>query len=217
MKYSTVIWDLDGTLLDTLPDLASATNYALRHHHLPEHDIDDIRRFVGNGIRRLIERAVPAGASESLTDDVFNTFKQYYVSHCQELTRPYAGITEAMQTLHRAGVKMAIVSNKLQPAVDELYKIWFRDIIAIAVGERPGVSRKPARDMIDIASTALGHDLSDAVYVGDSDVDIATARNAGMPCISVTWGFRDREFLISHGATTLADTPQEVANIILSD
>ena len=112
---------------------------------------------------------------------------------------------------------MAIVSNKLQPAVDELYKIWFRDIVAIAVGERPGVSRKPARDMIDIASTALGHDLSDAVYVGDSDVDIATARNAGMPCISVTWGFRNREFLIDHGATTLADTPQEVANIILSD
>lgn len=217
MKYSTVIFDLDGTLLDTLPDLASAANYALRHHHLPEHSIDDIRRFVGNGIRRLIERAVPPGTPGSLTDDVFSTFKQYYVSHCQQLTRPYAGIPEALQALRQAGVKMAIVSNKLQPAVDVLHEIWFRDTVTVAVGEREGVSRKPARDMIDIACEGLGSDLSDAVYVGDSDVDIATARNVSIPCISVTWGFRDRAFLVAHGAASLADTPQDVVDAILSD
>lgn len=214
MKYRYIIWDLDGTLLNTLKDLADATNYALRSHKMPEHSEDAIRRFVGNGVRNLIVRAVPMGENNPLFSSVYETFRQYYVEHCQDTTCLYDGVGDALKTLKNEGARMAIVSNKLQAGVDELYDVWFRDTIDIAIGEREGINRKPAPDMVNIAMDLLGATTDNCVYIGDSDVDIMTASNTGLDAISVTWGFRDRSFLIEHGATCLADTPDEVIGIV---
>ncbi len=220
MKYNTVIWDLDGTLLDTLNDLCNATNFALRHHGLNERTIDEVRRFVGNGVRKLIERAVPSDTDSVLTDAVFNTFRTYYVEHCRETTCLYEGVGNVLRQLHDMGVHQAVVSNKLQAGVTELADEWFADTIDVAIGEREGINRKPARDMIDIALCELeqtsrmnAKDIN-AVYIGDSEVDIMTAKNAGMPCISVLWGFRDKDFLMANGAETLVSNPEEIIRLI---
>lgn len=211
---SAVIFDLDGTLLNTLDDLADATNHALRHNGLPERTIDEVRHFVGNGVRRLIEQAVPDDIDLVCLEQVFADFKRYYVAHCQDKTCLYPGITEMLNELKSRGYRMAIVSNKLQAGVDELYDRYFRDTVEVAVGERPGIARKPAPDMVNAALSALGIDPFEAIYVGDSDVDLLTAQNSGLPCISVLWGFRDRQFLLAHGATTLAETPADVLRIL---
>lgn len=205
-----VVFDLDGTLLDTLEDLANATNWALRQNGLPERTKDEVRQFVGNGIRHLIERAVPEGSSEEVLAKTFSDFKDYYVAHCQEKTRLYEGIPEMLQTLKEQGYRLAIVSNKLQAGVDELYERYFRNTVSVAVGERHGMRRKPAPDMVEAALQSLGVTADEAVYVGDSDVDMQTARNSGLPCISVLWGFRDRAFLEAHGATCFAENPSDV-------
>lgn len=214
MKYKYIIWDLDGTLLDTLQDLADATNYALRTYGMKERSIDEIRMFVGNGVRNLIIRAVPDGEANALFDNVFNTFKDYYILHCQDSTSLYPGIRETLATLKAEGYRMAIVSNKLQKGVTELYDIWFQNVIDVAVGERENVRRKPEPDMVEIAMKELGAQMEEAVYIGDSDVDIATARNAHLPCISVLWGFRDRDFLTAHGATTFAHEPKDILRMV---
>ena len=239
MKYKNIIWDLDGTLLDTLQDLADATNYALRTNGMEERTLEEIRQFVGNGVRNLIIRAVPQGEGNPAFENVFQTFKEYYICHCQDSTKLYPGIKETLQTLKERGIRMAIVSNKLQKGVTELYDFWFRDYIDVAVGEREGVARKPAPDMVKIAMEELGIEstfnesdkninekdcesicekntscFSDTVYIGDSDVDIATAHNTNLPCISVLWGFRDKDFLINHGATTFVSTPEEILNYV---
>lgn len=210
MKYNTIIWDLDGTLLDTLQDLWIATNHALRAYNMPEHTIEEIRQYVGNGVRKLIERAVPDGDKNPLFEDVFNEFKLYYVEHCQDNTGLYPGIAETLRQLKAEGKRMAIVSNKLQEGVTELYDQWFADTVEVAIGEQEGVQRKPAPDMVELALKELGVDKENAVYIGDSDVDLATARNSGLPCISVLWGFRDRDFLIAHGAEHIIEKPQEL-------
>ncbi|MBQ6434148.1 MAG: HAD-IIIA family hydrolase [Bacteroidaceae bacterium] len=209
-----VVFDLDGTLLNTLEDLASATNWALRHSGLPERTIDEVRRFVGNGVRRLIERAVPADTDAALLEKVFADFKTYYVSHCQDRTRLYDGIPEMLERLKGGGYKMAIVSNKLQAGVDELYELYFRETIDVAIGEREGVRRKPAPDMVVTALKELGAAADEAIYVGDSDVDLQTARNSGLACISVLWGFRDRDFLVEHGATCMVERPAEIVSLL---
>lgn len=209
-----IVFDLDGTLLDTLEDLADATNWALRRNGLPVRRLDEVRQFVGNGVHRLIERAVPEGTAADLLERTFADFKSYYVVHCQDKTHLYPGIAEMLQTLKAHGYRLAIVSNKLQAGVDELYDRYFRDTVEVAIGERAGIQRKPAPDMVQAALNALGVEASEAVYVGDSDVDLQTARNSGLPCISVLWGFRDRDFLIAHGATQLVERPEEVIGLL---
>ena len=214
-SFDTYIFDLDGTLLDTLGDLAASVNHALRTHGLPEHSIDDVRRFVGNGVRKLMERAVPDGAANPLFDDTFATFRQYYMAHSLDTTRPYEGIPETLEALKARGCHLAVVSNKMMAATQELCRHFFPDTIEVAIGEdeAAGIRRKPAPDTVFAALKALGVGKENAVYVGDSDVDIQTARNAGIPCISVLWGFRDRDFLISHGAQTFITHPAELLTI----
>ena len=211
MKYDTYIFDLDGTLLDTLQDLATSVNYALRQHAMPEHSIDDIRRFVGNGVRKLMERAVPDGAQNPLFESAFATFRQYYMQHSLDTTRPYDGIPEMLDELKRQGCLIAVVSNKMMAATQELIAHFFPQIeVAIGEHEAEGIRKKPAPDTVREALRQLGVTTKNAVYVGDSDVDIETAYNSGLPCISVLWGFRDQDFLLSHGATTLISCPEEL-------
>ena len=212
MSYDTYIFDLDGTLLDTLQDLATSVNYALRQHHMPEHSIDDVRRFVGNGVRRLMERAVPEGAANPTFEAAFATFREYYMEHSLDTTRPYDGIPELIHELKQRGCRMAVVSNKMMAATQELVHHFFPEIeVAIGEHEAEGIRKKPAPDTVFAAMKQLGQ--GSAVYVGDSDVDLATARNSGLPCISVLWGFRDRDFLLAHGATTFVVRPMDILDI----
>ena len=214
--YKTFIFDLDGTLLDTLQDLADSVNYALRQHGMPEHSLDDIRRFVGNGVRLLMERAVPDGAQNPQFEATFATFRQYYMLHSLDTTRPYDGIPELIHELKTRGCKMAVVSNKMMAATQELVRHFFPDIeVAIGEHEAAGIKKKPAPDTVFEALRQLGISLqpSSVTYVGDSDVDLATARNSGLPCISVLWGFRDRDFLLAHGATTFVEHPLDILTI----
>ncbi|MBQ8948982.1 MAG: HAD-IIIA family hydrolase [Prevotella sp.] len=210
--YSTYIFDLDGTLLDTLGDLAASVNYALRQHGMPEHSLDDVRRFVGNGVRLLMERAVPDGAANPLFEEAFATFRRYYMDHALDTTRPYDGIPETLAELHKRGCHIAVVSNKMMAATRELCHHFFPDTVEVAIGEHEaeGIRKKPAPDTVLAALHELGVGKDEAVYVGDSDVDIETARNAGIPCISVLWGFRDRDFLLQHGARHFVSTPKEL-------
>ena len=212
MRYQTYVFDLDGTLLDTLGDLAASTNYALRTHGMPEHSLDDVRRFVGNGVRVLMERAVPQGAENPQFEAAFQTFREHYMQHSLDTTKPYDGILETLETLKAEGCRLAVVSNKMMAATQELCRHFFRDTIEVAIGEHEaqGIRKKPAPDTVNEAFRQLGVGKERAVYVGDSDVDILTARNSGLPCINVLWGFRDRDFLIQHGAETFISAPSEL-------
>lgn len=220
MALKTLIFDLDGTLLNTLEDLADAVNYALEQYQLPTHSYAAIRMMVGNGVRNLVIRAVGSEQHPQF-EDIFACFRAYYVSHCQVKTRLYDGLAEVLQQLQRQGYKMAIVSNKLQAGVTELQHVYFDGLIDVAIGEREGISRKPAPDMVNAAlrelygaSVNLDAVRGECVYVGDSDVDILTARNAGMPCISVLWGFRDEDFLLAHGASLVAREPKDILSLL---
>ncbi|MDO5446588.1 MAG: HAD family hydrolase [Prevotellaceae bacterium] len=209
-QYEAYIFDLDGTLLDTLQDLTNSVNYALRTFCMPERSRDEVRQFVGNGVRLLIERAVPQGTKDGMTIKVFETFRNHYLEHSLDNTRPYSGIMETISELHRRGKQLAIVSNKLQPAVTELNNRFFSQYIGAAIGERIGIRRKPSPDMISAALAEIDATCENAVYVGDSDVDILTAQNSSLPCISVLWGFRDKDCLLSHGATCCIASPEEL-------
>lgn len=208
--YKTYIFDLDGTLLNTLGDLAASTNYALRQYGMPEHTIDDVRRFVGNGVGKLIERAIPGGLTNPQYEDVLATFRKHYMLHSLDTTAPYPGIESLLHSLRSHGCNVAVVSNKFYNATVELCRHFFADTVEVAIGERENIRRKPAPDTVFEAMRQLGVSGEDTVYVGDSDVDVATARNSGIPCISVLWGFRDRDFLIEHGATTFVNTPEDI-------
>ena len=208
--YKTYIFDLDGTLLNTLGDLAASTNYALRQYGMPEHTIDDVRRFVGNGVGKLIERAIPEGLANPQYEDVLDTFRKHYMLHSLDTTAPYPGIESLLHSLRSHGCNVAVVSNKFYNATVELCRHFFADTVEVAIGERENIRRKPAPDTVFEAMRQLGVSGEDTVYVGDSDVDVATARNSGIPCISVLWGFRDRDFLIEHGATTFVNTPEDI-------
>ena len=212
--YQNVIFDLDGTLLNTLEDLKDSTNYALAQHGYPTRTLEEVRCFVGNGIRKLIDRAVPEGTSVEKTDKVFATFREYYATHSRVKTSMYEGMEQVMDALKEQNISMAIVSNKADDAVKDLAKYYFAKYIDVAIGEREGISRKPAPDSVYEAMRLLGATKENTVYVGDSDVDRATAKNAGIPCISVNWGFKSTEFLKENGAAQIVSTPTELVNAI---
>ncbi|MGN0282515.1 MAG: HAD family hydrolase [Prevotella sp.] len=209
-QYDTYIFDLDGTLLSTLDDLAASTNYALRTHSMPEHGIDSIRRFVGNGVRKLIERAVPEGAANPDFEAVLATFRHHYMQHSLDSTQPYPGVMDMLAELKSRGKRIAVVSNKFYDATRQLCRHFFGDIVEVAIGERADIRKKPAPDAVEEALRQLSVTVENAVYVGDSEVDVLTARNSHMPCVSVLWGFRDKDFLVSHGATTFISSPMEL-------
>lgn len=211
-QFSTYIFDLDGTLLDTIGDLAASVNFALQEYGLPQHSVDAVRGMVGNGVRLLMERAVPGGAEHPLFDAAFATFRQHYMAHSLDTTRPYEGIPELLAQLKARGCRTAVVSNKFDAATKSLCRHFFSGLIDVAVGEHEaeGIRKKPAPDTVREALKQLGTDSKGAVYIGDSEVDIATATNSGLPCISVLWGFRSRDFLLAHGATTFIEEPGEL-------
>lgn len=207
----SILFDLDGTLLDTLDDLANSVNYALRTHHLPERSHTEIRSFLGNGIRNLMLDAVGRGMSDEAFEPVFQTFRTYYVEHCLDKSKPFAGIIDLLKALQQRGITMAVVSNKLHPAVVELNERFFKEYITSAVGESATVRRKPNPDAVLAALSELGCSKDEAVYVGDSEVDLHTAQNVGMQCMLVLWGFRDEDFLRSlPGASLFAQCPADI-------
>lgn len=209
-EYDTYIFDLDGTLLDTIGDLASSCNYALREMNMPERTLDEVRRFVGNGVRKLILRAVPEGTPLDVAEETLAVFKAHYVQHSLDTTKPYDGIMPLLQELKQSGKRVAVVSNKFYDATRELCRHFFGSLVDVAIGERTDIARKPAPDTVMEALRQLGVGVEGAVYIGDSEVDVETAANSGMPCISVLWGFRDKEFLVSHGASVFVDKPCEI-------
>lgn len=210
MEYKTYIFDLDGTLLDTLHDLWVSCNYALRENGMPERTLDEVRRFVGNGVKKLMERAIPQGLDNPQFDVTYETFRKHYLVHSLDTTKPYSGIPELLANLKKHGKRIAVVSNKFYAATQELCRHFFGDYVEVAIGERENIRKKPSPDTVDEAIRQLKVSREDAVYIGDSDVDVMTARNSNMPCISVLWGFRDRDFLMQHGATTFVAAPKEL-------
>ena len=216
--YDIYIFDLDGTLLDTVADLAASVNHALRAFALPERTVDEVRQFVGNGVRKLVERSLAGGTEHPLYEAVFAVFKEHYLLHGTALTRPYDGITAMLERLQARGKAVAVVSNKYDAATKRLCRHYFGDLIDVAIGEREGVKRKPSPDTIVEVLRHFGKSDDEirlgrcnAVYVGDTDVDLAVAQNSCLPCISVLWGFRSKDFLVRHGASLFAATPAEIA------
>ena len=209
-EYDTYIFDLDGTLLDTLTDLAASCNYALQQYGMAQRTIEEVRMFVGNGVKKLMERAIPDGLANPQFDEVYQCFRQHYLKHGLDHTAPYPGVLPMLADLKRRNKKIAVVSNKFYRATEELCKHFFDRYVEVAIGEREGIKKKPAPDTVLEALAQLGVTGDNAVYIGDSDVDIATANNCQLPCISVLWGFRDKDFLLRSGATTLINTPEEL-------
>lgn len=210
--YKTIIFDLDGTLLDTLDDLTNATNAALRAFGQPERTHEEVRSFVGNGIKKLMERAL--GERVDLLDEGLETFKRYYGEHCAEQTKPYEGILPLLEELRKRGTKTAVLSNKADFAVKKLAEEYFPNLLLMAVGENEaaGIRKKPAPDSLFAVMKALDSAKEDTLYVGDSEVDVQTAQNAGVDCLCVTWGFRDREFLQEQGGKRFVNDPMEILN-----
>ena len=214
MHYTSVLFDLDGTLLDTLGDLTAAMNRTLTRHGLPERTRQQMRAALGNGARRLMERCAPEGIDRALFETLLAEYNADYAAHCRIETAPYPGVDALLRQLHAQGRKLAIVSNKPDEAVRALRAEFFADTVPIAVGEKQGIRRKPAPDTLLTAMAQLGAERTSTVYVGDSEVDIATARAAGLPCISVLWGFRDRDLLEQAGAQQFAAAAGELARLL---
>lgn len=213
-KYRTVVFDLDGTLLDTLDDLTASVNAALARHGLPLRSRDEVRRFVGNGVLRLMERAVPGGHGHPNFEQIYQDFRKDYGEHCNERTKPYPGILGLLKRLKAKGYGLAIVSNKADFAVNTLREIYFDGLVDVAIGERETVRKKPAPDTVLAALERLGADAQTAVYVGDSEVDLETAANVPMDEIAVTWGFRDAGLLRERGADRLASSAEELERML---
>lgn len=213
-EWDTVIFDLDGTLLNTLEDLKDSVNFALGEAGMPLRSMEEIRLFVGNGVMRLMELSVPEGKENPEFDKVFEAFKEYYSLHCNDKTGLYDHVEELLRELKSRGYKMAIVSNKYYDAVQELKEQYFAEYIQVAIGEKAGINRKPAPDTVIEALKMLESTRESAVYVGDSEVDIATAKNALMDCISVTWGFRTKEEQQKAGGKVFVDDPLEILDLL---
>ncbi|MDE6568395.1 MAG: HAD family hydrolase [Lachnospiraceae bacterium] len=213
-KYDLVIFDLDGTILNTLEDLADSLNVILDRYGYPQRTLSEVRGFVGNGIRLLVKHAMPEGSSETALDQLHQDFIQYYQQHCMDKTRPYEGIPELLQEVRNRGYYTAVVSNKADQAVKTLCDKYFAGLFDITVGERDGISRKPAPDSVNEILSSMQVVREKAVYIGDSDVDIATAQNAGMDGITVSWGFKDSDFLQKMGAKCLVSAPEEILDLL---
>ena len=213
---TTLIFDLDGTLLDTIDDLANSLNYVLAAHGYPTHSRAVMMQMVGNGLATLVTRALPGGRDDSQFDAIFAEFVARYAEHKAELTAPYPGIREMLSSLGAAGYRLAVVSNKMDAAVRELIPSYFGDLIPIAIGEREGVARKPAPDMVFEALRRLGATPGEAYFIGDSEVDVVTARNAGVDCLAVTWGLRSEQTLREAGATALFHTAAALSDFLLA-
>lgn len=213
---TTIVFDMDGTVLNTLEDLTVSMNYVLSKFGMPEHKLEEYRLFFGNGVGEALRLSLPEGTSEDIIDEMLPVFKEHYDAHCLDKTGPYDGILDVMRELKLRGYKTAIVSNKIDSAVKELHQRFFGDSVDIAIGEQPGINRKPAPDMVNLALKELGSSKEESVYIGDSEVDFMTAENSGLPCISVLWGFRDKDFLIEQGAYCFAEKPQDIIDILIS-
>lgn len=205
-----IIFDLDGTLLDTLGDLTDAVNTALEKYGLPLRSLEEVRNFVGNGLRNLMTQAVENGEAYPMFEELFTFFREYYKNNCNHKTAPYQDVLELLKELKARDIKMAIVSNKIDAGVKELNEKFFAEYIDVAIGEREGIGRKPAPDSLNEVLRLLDVEKEHALYVGDSDVDIQTADNADVRCISVSWGFRDEIFLMEHGADIIIERPLEL-------
>lgn len=216
MKYDAILLDMDGTVLYTLEDLHDSINAALRHFEMPELSLDEVRAYVGNGSARLVEQAVPSGTPQSVQQAVLDWYKPYYDAHCRIKTRPYEGVLPLLERLKGAGLRLCVISNKPDTAVKLLAEDHFAGLLDLAVGETAKVRRKPWPDMIEVSAARLGLKKSRCLYVGDSEVDVLTARNAGIDCASVSWGFRSPEQLREAGASMLFDSPEQLGDWILN-
>ncbi len=216
MKYKYIVFDMDGTVLNTLEDLKDALNYALDKFSFPERTLDEVRSFVGNGNPKLIERGVPDGTSDEEKKEVYDLFTFYYKQHCMDKTKSYDGINELLSKLKKIGVYTCVVSNKDDYAVKELAQIYFPNGFDYSVGRLDGVEKKPAPDMVNKALSYFGAKKEEAVYIGDSDVDFMTAKNSGLKFIGVSWGFKGRKFLENFGAKTVVDSADELFNVIVN-
>ncbi len=214
MHYRAVIFDLDGTLLNTLEDLADAVNHVLRERHFPLRSLEEIRTFVGNGVGLLMRRALPEGTEEAVFSGCLRDFKDYYAAHMEEKTAPYEGILPLLDRLKADGCRLAVVSNKFDGAVQGLCRRYFGERLDAAAGETEARRKKPAPDTVWYVAELLGVRPEECVYVGDSDVDIETAAASRMPCISVSWGFRTRQQLTEAGAARIAATPEELYRLL---
>ncbi len=214
MRYKIAIFDLDGTILDTLEDLKNSVNHALEKNNLPERSLNEIRAFVGNGIRVLIEKSVPYGTENDIVDSVFDDFKIYYENHSADNTKPYDGIIEVLTALKNRGIKLAVVSNKADFAVQTLVEKYFPKVFDYAVGERNEIRRKPYPDSVFSVMEKFGIKKYDTVYIGDSEVDIETSKNAEIDCVAVSWGFRDSEILEKLNPQYIVNEPNEILRII---
>ncbi len=210
MKYKAIIWDLDGTLLNTLEDLMDSVNYALSNHSMPNITLEQARKYVGNGVAKLVERSAPQGTSPEVLTSLLADFRCYYDKHSKDKTKPYDGILDTLHRLKSMGYRMAIVSNKIHLAVGKLAEEYFPGLMDVAIGEMDNVPRKPAPDMIYKAIDELHIKKEEAVFIGDSEVDVATGLNAGLDMITVLWGFRDRDQLVEAGATTFIEKPDDL-------
>ena len=210
------IFDLDGTLVNSLADIAEATNYAMRILGFPEHELSEFNYLVGDGVAKLIERAIPQGIQNPNFEKCLTIFKQYYSQNMYNKTKPYDGIIEMLTELRNQGCKVAVVSNKFDAAVKELCKKYFDNLVDIAIGEDEvhGIKKKPAPDTVNKVLELFSAKKEDSIYVGDSDVDIMTAKNSELSCISVTWGFRDIDFLKQHGADIIIDKPEQLLDCL---
>lgn len=213
--YKLAIFDLDGTLLDTLGDLCASVNFALRNFSFPERTIDEVRSFIGNGVVKLMERSAPADTDPQTQQKCLNVFRKHYLQHMSDTTAPYEGVTELLGELRKEGIKIAVVSNKLHPAVEDLCESYFPGLIDKAVGVSVEEERKPSPINVIRTVEHFGADTESCIYIGDSEVDVQTAHNAGVKCIGVTWGFRTKEELVTAGCDMIADTCDEIKDIIL--
>jgi phosphoglycolate phosphatase len=210
-----VLFDLDGTLLYTLDNISASVNHVLSAHGMPTRAPREMRSFIGHGVARLMALAAPSGTDEATVAQLLSELRVYYAAHGLDYVTPYDGVMDMLERLKANGIAMAIVSNKPEFSTEELRQHFFADYIDVALGDSPDRPRKPAPEAAFLALSRLGVSAEEAVLVGDGDADAATAKNAGLPCIGVTWGFRDAADLLAAGATALADTPAQVVEMIL--
>ena len=214
MKYDLIIFDMDGTILNTLEDLKNSLNYVLQQAGYQTRTLEEVRTFVGNGIRKTIERALPSDIEEEKVDELFSLFMNYYAIHNTDNTKPYNGVIKLLKELKHLGYKTAVVSNKQDSAVKSLCKKFFTGLFDVEIGEKENIAKKPEPDEVNEVLKILNIDRTKSIYIGDSEVDIQTAQNSKMKSIIVDWGFRDRKFLYEHGAEVIVSNPSEILDII---